>query len=433
MAADDKDEQFAALLERLHGGHGDWGALNTLVFLFTSFTTVGYGNHPSLVRTDPPCQYPSEFTITDDPYSVLLPESLRPETNELVKSMEVLVSEEESDGDPIVPAFTVPPEACFEPQALSSDSNCWVVSDEQSIFDFGKLVYFQTHESEVAANYSAPARATELSDLTLPGLRKTLKRICSDLPDISGGTNSTLDMEWRKTCFTTFRSECDFQLEVWRKEESKKDVAKVYTSLFILIGIGLLGQAVGALGDEVMAWVKRLFSNVEMALDAVTLDQMGTATGDKKGIVVAMSALLSILVLGTIVYAQLEKMKLLDAMYFTVVTATTVGFGDYVPETNPAKVSLRPFHLDLCHMLSVRLVHQVVLLLQKFVWIDLTYSLSVLPVPVTRLCPDRCSRCSTSLSRSPWLRQPSNTSGMYHCSSASAPWRTSCLRSSAAT
>ena len=42
----------------------------------------------------------------------------------------------------------------------------------------------------------------------------------------------------------------------------------------------------------------------------------------------SVSGLSLVLFLGTVVYAWLESMSYVDALYFTVVTATTVGFGD---------------------------------------------------------------------------------------------------------
>ena len=42
--------------------------------------------------------------------------------------------------------------------------------------------------------------------------------------------------------------------------------------------------------------------------------------------------------IGTAVYAWMESLKLVDALYFTVVTATTVGFGDYYPQTVAGKI-----------------------------------------------------------------------------------------------
>ena len=45
------NERQLKLLEKIQGGNGDWDTLNTLVFMVTSFTTVGYGNQPSMVAT----------------------------------------------------------------------------------------------------------------------------------------------------------------------------------------------------------------------------------------------------------------------------------------------------------------------------------------------------------------------------------------------
>lgn len=330
-----QNERVKGLLDRLHGGNGPWDGINTLVFLFTSFTTVGFGNHPSLVRTAPPCQYPSQNTRFDDPYSVLLPEALRPAEDELLKNFAGKFErgkQNATSDDVDVPAFVAPPRCCFEGNCEDSgeaDEDCWIVSDDQSIFDFGKLLYFQTFQSKIPGNYTT--RVDELLELELPGVRTTLSQMSIELPAVGTVT-------WRQMAFIKIRTECDVQLNIWRKEENKKDNAKLYTILFVIVGIGLLGIVVGALGNEVMAAIKSVFSNVEMALDAATLNQVGAKTGDKKGIFVSVVVMCLILGLGTYVYAQLEHMRALDALYFTVVTATTVGFGDYVPTEYAAKV-----------------------------------------------------------------------------------------------
>jgi len=41
---------------------------------------------------------------------------------------------------------------------------------------------------------------------------------------------------------------------------------------------------------------------------------------------------------GTLFYARFEDMRWLDALYFSVITLTTIGFGDFVPETDLGKV-----------------------------------------------------------------------------------------------
>ena len=50
--------------------------------------------------------------------------------------------------------------------------------------------------------------------------------------------------------------------------------------------------------------------------------------GAAKGLLTAAIGLGLVLIVGSLVYRATESMQALDAMYFTVVTATTVGFGD---------------------------------------------------------------------------------------------------------
>jgi voltage-gated potassium channel len=49
-------------------------------------------------------------------------------------------------------------------------------------------------------------------------------------------------------------------------------------------------------------------------------------------------AAISMIALGTVVYMWLEGWSALDALYFSVVTLATVGFGDLHPTTDAAKL-----------------------------------------------------------------------------------------------
>jgi voltage-gated potassium channel len=45
-----------------------------------------------------------------------------------------------------------------------------------------------------------------------------------------------------------------------------------------------------------------------------------------------------ILLIGTIFYSHFEQWSLLNAVYFCVITLTTVGYGDYIPHNDIGKI-----------------------------------------------------------------------------------------------
>lgn len=45
-----------------------------------------------------------------------------------------------------------------------------------------------------------------------------------------------------------------------------------------------------------------------------------------------------LLLSGTIFYAQVEHWRVLDSLYFSVTTLTTIGFGDFSPKTDIGKI-----------------------------------------------------------------------------------------------
>jgi hypothetical protein len=47
---------------------------------------------------------------------------------------------------------------------------------------------------------------------------------------------------------------------------------------------------------------------------------------------------LIVIAIGTTFYARIEGWRVLDALYFTIITLTTVGYGDLAPQTDPGKI-----------------------------------------------------------------------------------------------
>jgi voltage-gated potassium channel Kch len=47
---------------------------------------------------------------------------------------------------------------------------------------------------------------------------------------------------------------------------------------------------------------------------------------------------IGILVVGMLFYSKVEHWRLLDALYFSAITLTTVGYGDFAPQTDLGKL-----------------------------------------------------------------------------------------------
>lgn len=51
-----------------------------------------------------------------------------------------------------------------------------------------------------------------------------------------------------------------------------------------------------------------------------------------------MSVTLSTIVFGTVMYSYIEGWNWIDSLYFSVITLTTIGYGDVAPVTNAGKL-----------------------------------------------------------------------------------------------
>lgn len=52
----------------------------------------------------------------------------------------------------------------------------------------------------------------------------------------------------------------------------------------------------------------------------------------------AIAALMAMLISGTLIYHYLEGWSIIDSLYFTTVTVTTIGYGDFVPTTELSRM-----------------------------------------------------------------------------------------------
>ena len=50
------------------------------------------------------------------------------------------------------------------------------------------------------------------------------------------------------------------------------------------------------------------------------------------------ASILGVLLVGTIVYHEIENLRWIDAFYFSVITLTTIGYGDIAPSTDFSKL-----------------------------------------------------------------------------------------------
>ena len=127
----------------------------------------------------------------------------------------------------------------------------------------------------------------------------------------------------------------------WEKMESSVFAAITSSlgALLILISIGLLvGSWVlaGVVPGMIYYGLNLLSPGIFLLATLLLCSIVSLATGSSWG--VGGTVGVALIGIATLVYHKVEGWRLLDALYFSVMTLATVGYGDFAPRTDAGKL-----------------------------------------------------------------------------------------------
>ena len=93
---------------------------------------------------------------------------------------------------------------------------------------------------------------------------------------------------------------------------------------YAIIGIPLALFFLSLIGTVIQAWTNRLLRPVEKRWGATASRAIGSA-------LLFLTVLIFFILLPAVIYYTIEDWNYRQSVYYTVVTLTTVGFGDFVP------------------------------------------------------------------------------------------------------
>ena len=146
---------------------------------------------------------------------------------------------------------------------------------------------------------------------------------------------------------------------------------KIFSILYVLVGISILGYFLSTFVDYVLRrqadLFMRLLEDVEVEQQLIG-DAMMPPTGGLDCIErisetgIAIGLLLCLFIVGTVFFARFHDpvLSVVDAIYFTVVSITTIGYGDIVPDTDAGKAFSIVF-LPISTVLLARVAGDLVL------------------------------------------------------------------------
>jgi len=122
----------------------------------------------------------------------------------------------------------------------------------------------------------------------------------------------------------------------------KTDFAKIFCCFYVVIGIGIIGSALGIVGGYIMdkqeEYAQSLLEDAGLD-DGDDTNDCIPARGPMGEVLDSFFTLLFCVGFGMLFYHFADdEMSLVDAMYMSFITITTVGFGDYSPKTPLGRV-----------------------------------------------------------------------------------------------
>lgn len=133
--------------------------------------------------------------------------------------------------------------------------------------------------------------------------------------------------------------------------------ARLVTAAYILFGVGILGTALGEVvssllnvdatpAGRIIKWLSGSADTAEAEEDQTEVDQLLGSGDAKAGLLSTLGTVGGTLVIGALAFRLLEPgLSLSDAVYYAVVTVTTVGYGDFSPQTELGQVFVSGYAL----------------------------------------------------------------------------------------
>lgn len=99
-----------------------------------------------------------------------------------------------------------------------------------------------------------------------------------------------------------------------------------------MLGIPLTGLTLRSIGNRISEYIAANIKNLDRKLYNRETEKLEIKTA-----IVAFGCLILIILIPAIGFSQIEQWHYHEAVYFCFITLTTIGFGDFVPGSNPTR------------------------------------------------------------------------------------------------